>query len=372
MPSAPPARHGPLRIAAHNGAPEFGGAEIATALLLAGLQERGHQVLFYYNRDVVANGFASLGVRRMEHAHLGGDIALHHAVRFALRLRRFQPDVLIVGTFRKLWLAALAARLAGVPLTVARIGLSSDLPRSSKYRFVYRRMVDLVVTNADDLRDAYREALPHAPPPRITTVHKGVELPPRGRSREAIRGELGVPANVPLVGGVGRLVEQKRFDRFLEALSMLPDQVHAAIVGGGPLEGELRERAQRLGISGRVHFAGHRDDVADVMRALDLLVVSSDRESLANVMLEALAVGVPVVSTDVSGAREALRPLDDGGRPGEVVDRTAEDLAAAVGPLIRDEPRRQAAADAASRAARTRFGRERMLDEWEAALRWGT
>ena len=323
---------------------------------------------FYYNRQVVADGFASLGVRRMEHSHLGGDIAVHHAVRFAYHLRRFRPDVLIVGTFRKLWLAALGARLAGVPLTVARIGLSTDLPRSSKYRFAYRRMVDLVVTNADDLRDAYLEALPEAPPPRIITIHKGIEAPVPVRSRSEIRQELGVPEDALLVGGVGRLVEQKRFDRFLECLSILPEDVHGVIVGGGPLEDELKGLARDRGLTSRVHFAGHRTDVPDVMGGLDLLVVSSDRESLANVMLEALAAGVPVVSTDVSGAREALRPLDDGGRPGSVVPKRAEALASVAGPILQDEPRRRAMAAAARRAAELRFGRERMLDEWEAAL----
>ncbi|HSH45674.1 MAG TPA: glycosyltransferase, partial [Longimicrobiales bacterium] len=213
-----------LRIAAHNGAPEFGGAEIATALLLAGLRERGHEVALYYNRDVVADGARPYGIP-LRHAHLGGDIAVHHAVRFALQLRRFRPDVLIVGTFRKLWLASLAARLAGVPLTVARIGLSTDTPRSAKYRFAYRRLVDLVVVNADDLAAAYREALPWAPPPRIVRIHKGVEAPPadpdRGAVRRRVRAELGIPAGATVIGGVGRLVEQKRFDRLLRALATL-------------------------------------------------------------------------------------------------------------------------------------------------------
>ena len=357
-----------LRIAAHNGAPEFGGAEIATALLLAGLQERGHEVVLFYNRAVVAEGVRPFGIET-RHSHLGGDIAIHHAFQFAGRLRRFRPDVLIVGTFRKLWLASLAARLAGVPLTVARIGLSTDLPRSAKYRFAYRRLVDLVITNADDLRDAYRSALPDAPPPRITRIHKGVDIPAAGRPPATIREELGIDSGAPVIGGVGRLVEQKRFDRLISAFAMLPGDSQCVVVGGGPLEGELRVLADQLGVTDRVHFTGHREDVPDVMRALDLLVVSSDRESLANVMLEAMAVGVPVVSTDVSGAREALRPLEEGELPGYVVPMTAEDLAAAIQRVLSDDADRRAMADAAARAASVRFGRARMLDEWEAALR---
>ncbi len=163
-----------LRIAAHNGAPEWGGAEIATSRLLAGLQERGHEVVFYCNRDVVARGARGHGLEVRE-GYLGGDIAVHHAVRFAYQLRRRRADVLVVGTFRKLWLAALAGRLARVPV-VARIGLSTDVPRNTKYQLAFRHLVDRVITNADDLRDDYLRLLPEAPPPEIQTIHKGVAL----------------------------------------------------------------------------------------------------------------------------------------------------------------------------------------------------
>ena len=355
-----------LRIAAHNGAPEFGGAEIATALLLTGLRDRGHEVILFHNRDVVARGVARYGVQTRR-GRLGGDVAVHHALRFALQLRRWRPDVLIVGTFRKLWLAALAARLAGVPV-VARIGLSTDVPRNIKYRFVFRRWVDAVVTNAEDLAAAYHGALPTAPPPRIVTVHKGVEPPAEtapGRTRRA----LDVPAGAPLIGGVGRLVEQKRFDRLLRAVALLPARVHCLVVGGGPLRAELESLAGRLGVAGRVRFTGHRDDVPEIMAALDLLVVSSDRESLANVMLEALAVGTPVVSTPVSGAAEALGPAPHGRAPGRVVEAEPAALAAAVEALLSDRDRLRELGRVARRRAERAFGKDRMLDAWEAVLR---
>jgi glycosyltransferase involved in cell wall biosynthesis len=362
----------PLRIAAHNGAPEFGGAEIATSLLLAGLQERGHDVVLFYNRDIVARGARAHGIET-RHAHLGGDIAVHHALRFAWRLRRWRPDVLIVGTFRKLWLAALAARLAGVRPVIARIGLSTDVPRNAKYRFVFRHMVDRVVVNAHDLRRAYEIALPSAPPPLVLTVHKGVEAPAAVPDREEVRRELGVPAGARVIGGVGRLVEQKRFDRLLDAFATLPPDVYCVVVGEGALRESLETRAATLGVADRVRFTGHREDVAGVMAALDLLVISSDRESLANVMLEALAVGVPVVSTPVSGAAEALDggeaigPAADPEAPGVVVE--PDGLAEAVASLLSDASRLQRMSRAARARAESRFGRERMLDEWEAALR---
>ena len=149
----------PLRIIAHNGAPEWGGAEIALADLLAGLTKRGHDVTLLCNRTLVAEGAASRGVEtRM--LRLGGDVALHNSLALARVLKRERPDAFVVGTYRKLWLAALGARIARVPNVVARIGLSSDTPRSPKYRMVLRRWVDNVVFVADTMRQSYVESLP--------------------------------------------------------------------------------------------------------------------------------------------------------------------------------------------------------------------
>lgn len=383
-----------LTIAAHNGAPEWGGAEIATSSLLAGLQERGHHVVLFYNREVVARGARGYGLQ-LRRAHLGGDIAVHHAIRLAYRLRRLKPDVLVVGTFRKLWLAGLAARLAGVPV-VARIGLSSDVPRSGKYELAFRHLVDLVITNANDLRDEYHRLLPDAPPPDVTTIHKGVDVPNVAVGREAVRAELGLDPAAMVVAGVGRLVSQKRYDRLIQAFALLP-RVPAAgasggsgrrtellIVGDGPLRGSLESLAADLGVADRVHFAGHRDDVAPIMAAVDLVVVSSDRESLANVMLEAMAVGVPVLSTPVSGALEALgadigagsgedgagdpEAADDRVAAGRVVDSTAEALAVAMAELLADPATLRRMGEAGRRRVARHFDRERMLDAWEREL----
>ena len=357
-----------LRIAAHNGAPEFGGAERATALLLEGLAERGHEVRLFYNRDVVARGMTEYGIE-LRRGRLGGDLAVHHAVRFALRLRRYGPDVLVVGTFRKLWLAALAGRLAGVPV-VARIGLSTDVPRNLKYEWVFRHWVSAVVANAEDLANAYRDALPDAPPPLIRAIHKGIESRAPVADPVETRRAVSLPPDRPVVGGVGRLVRQKRYDRLLRTVALLPPRVHCLLVGDGPLRADLESLASELGVADRVRFTGYRDDVPELLAALDLLLVTSDRESLANVMLEALSVGTPVVSTPVSGAAEALARARTGSAlPGLVVEPEPERLAGAVSSLLDDPERLDAMAAAASEAAELRFGRERMLHEWEALLR---
>ena len=189
-----------LFIVAHNGAPLWGGAERATALLLAGLRERGHRVLLLCNEAEVARRAEELGVPA-EIARLGGDAALHHAFAAGRRLRTLRPDVFIVGTFRKLFLASLAARLGGVRRVVARVGLESDTPRSAKYRFVLARWVDAVVVNASPMRPAFA-SLPGWSEARVPVIHNGVASP---RGTGTLRAGLGIPADAPVVGTVARL-----------------------------------------------------------------------------------------------------------------------------------------------------------------------
>ena len=105
----------------------------------------------------------------------------------------------------------------------------------------------------------------------------------------------------------GTLEQRKGFDLLLHAFARMqvPD-AHLLIAGSGPDEAMLRILAEQLGLAGRAHFLGFRNDLANVLRGADVFVLSSRREGMANVMLEAMAAGCLVIATDVSGVRAAL------------------------------------------------------------------
>jgi len=355
-------------IVAHLGARVWGGAERAVAALLAGLRQRGHRVLLLCNDTVVADPARQLGVPA-EILPLGGDVAVHHAVRLAARLRRLKPDALLVGMFKKTWLAGLAGRMAGVPRVVARIGLQSDVPRNAKYRFAFRHLVDRVVVVAERLGPAY-EALPGWKHGRVFVIPNAVHPPARTLPPGAVRASLGIAADAPVVGAVARLASQKRLDRLLDVLARLPAEAHCILAGDGPCGAALREQAAALGIGGRVHFLGYRDGVGDVLAALDVFAVTSEQEGMSNAMLEALAAGVPVVSTPVSGTDEVLRPGAEGAAPGLIVDFGADAVAAGLRAVLLDPARRREMSAAALRRAED-FAFPRVLDAWERVLDGG-
>jgi glycosyltransferase involved in cell wall biosynthesis len=286
-------------------------------------------------------------------------------------LRRDRPDALVVGSFKKLWLVALAAKLAGIRRVIPRVDLQTDTPRNAKYRWIMRNWIDRIVLCSDTPRADYARLLPELSQERVVTIHSGVTPRIPTRTRAEMRQELGLAPDARVIGAVARLAEQKRFDRLLEAMKLLPKDVQCIIAGDGPLGDELRRLATTLGVADRVRFIGHRDDVGNVLMALDLFVVSSDKEGLANAMLEALFLGIPVVSTAVSGALEALEPLEDGSVPGLIVGLDAGELAAAIQRVLDEPAERQRMSDNAIRRARDRFDFDKMIGQWERMLAAG-
>lgn len=168
-----------------------------------------------------------------------------------------------------------------------RVVVNSEAGREFTSRFfgVPRERI-VVIPNGHDLR-----RFEHLPAPAIT------------------RAALALPANVPVAGLVGRIDTQKRVDLFLESARIVSIRIPAAhflVVGDGPLLPEMKPLSERLAIGARVHFTGARDDVPALLSAMDLLVMTSEFEGLPNAVLEAMAAGRPVVSTDVGGCRELV------------------------------------------------------------------
>ncbi len=182
------------------------------------------------------------------------------------------------------------------------------------------------------------------PETSVTVLRNGVDLDvfrPFG-DRASLRADLGVDA--PLLLSVGHLIDRKGHDLVVRALDGIPG-AHLAIAGRGPRERALRALVGRLGVSDRVRFLGAlpQDELARWYAAADVLVLASSREGWANVLLEAMACGTPVVATDVGGTREALA-----GGPGILLtERSPQAIAEGVKALLaRPELRRQATAHA--------------------------
>jgi glycosyltransferase involved in cell wall biosynthesis len=164
-----------------------------------------------------------------------------------------------------------------------------------------------IVANSRDVAE-YIVRHYRAPRERIRVVYNGIDTE-RFRPAPPVSGAAG-----PIVT-VGRLVRQKNHALFLRAAAALAREVEGArfaIVGDGPLRSALEAQAHDLGIADRVEFLGNRVDVEDIVRTASLFWLTSLWEGMPNVVLEAMASGVPVLATDVGGVRELIREGVDG------------------------------------------------------------
>ena len=189
------------------------------------------------------------------------------------------------------------------------------------------------------------------PADRITVHYTGLDHAvfrphPKSETRAGLTEDLGLPADGPLVVSVGNLIPLKGQDLLIAALPSLPG-ARLTLAGKGSEESKLRMWAVKEGLEGRVHFLGAvlPDQLARLLSAADALVLPSKHEGLANVWIEALACGTPLVITDVGGAREVVTSA----AAGRLVERTPAAIAAGVREVLAD-PRPQA--EVAAHAAR--------------------
>ena len=148
-------------------------------------------------------------------------------------------------------------------------------------------------------------------PEKITVIPNGIDWQKYPSANPADVSQLGVRPGRKLIVAIGRLEEQKGFGWLISSASQwlapLADW-DLLIVGDGPMRTYLQQEAYRQGLSDRIHFAGLRPDVPELLAASHLLVLSSQWEGMPNVVLEAMASGLPVVATRVEGVAELLGP----------------------------------------------------------------
>lgn len=236
-------------------------------------------------------------------------------------IRAYRPDIVHTYTSKAGLLGRLAATVARVPIVVHTI---YELPQNSTTSVWTQRFYRALETLAAgwchhmttisrvNQKQILKERI--CRPDRLTLIPVGLALENYVPSteREVVRQGWDLPADAIVLGMAGRLEAAKGHSDLLQALAFLAPshpRLHLVLMGTGHLLPALTEQVRTLGICRRVHFLGWVDDLVSDIAALDIFVLSSRYEGLGVVLLEALALGVPVVSTRVGGTQDFV---DDG------------------------------------------------------------
>jgi glycosyltransferase involved in cell wall biosynthesis len=293
-------------------------------------------------------------------------------------LRRQRPFLVHAWMDAANALAGLAAEIAGVPalalgtrsMAPHHFAVHQDYMRPAYLSLLSRRHLLLLNNSAAGARD-YERWLNLASG-TVTVLRNGLELPrqmPGLADRLKLRADLAIPESAPVVGSIIRFTEEKRPRLLIESLIGVLERhrtAHGLVFGQGPLHQSALQAVRAAGLEARLHLPGYTRESWHAMSAMDILVLTSRMEGLPNVLIEAQAVGVPVVATLVGGVGETF---ENGVTGIGLTNPSAAELAGACIGLLGDAPRRASMSAAAMKLARDRFGSERMLDETLSAYR---
>jgi glycosyltransferase involved in cell wall biosynthesis len=344
------------------------GAENFLLRLCQRLTNHTHHVISLGEAGRMAAGFGEIGVT-VETVDMRSVASLPATIlRLTRRLNALRPDIVQTWLYRTDLLGGIAARLAGVPAVVWSIRHGNLAPETNRWHTLATakvcallswRIPDVVLANSVHARDIHIR-IGYRPRP-FEVIPNGFDLTqfrPSTDARQRVRATFGLADDAFVFGMLGRYVHQKGFAVFIEAagkLARIRSRVRFILAGRDVVaeNSELREMIDRCGLAGKVLLLGERSDVAELLNAFDALVFPSiEGEGFPNVLGEAMATGLPCITSDVSECAEIV------GNSGLVVPaRDAAALAAAMERFI--------GMDRQEREAMAVLARQRVLENFE-------
>jgi glycosyltransferase involved in cell wall biosynthesis len=343
----------------------FGGQELRILNEADGLKKRGHELTLICPEEAE---IYRIGKSR------GLDVVAlpvgkkNWAGIMALRgwITRYRPDVINTHSSADSWMVALATRfMKNRPAVVRTRHISAPVANNITSRWLYTRSCDHVVTTGEKLREMFINENGYLAS-HITSVRTGIDL---GRFKPGDKLEarrvVGLNENDMIIGIVATLRSWKGYAYLIDAFAPLPCDANLKllIVGDGPQDEFLRQKAAELGLKERVLFVGRQNNVENWMRAMDIFCLPSyANEGVPQSLMQSQACGIPAITTLVGSIDEAIIP----GESALIVPpMDVASLADALGILIGDENKRVQMGLAAAGHAAGNFSEKTMLDKME-------
>lgn len=330
----------PLHILHTEAAAGWGGQEIRVFQETSLLLERGHRVSIACRegspleercRSLTDSRFNCISLAMERTLSPGAFIALYRYIS------EISPDIIHTHSSVDSWLGGIAGRFAGVPVVRTR-HVSLPVKDFFPNHLIYSRIPERILTSGDAISDIVK-GVRCVDPNKVMSIPAGVDLCRFNSSisgRE-IREELKVKPDQPLIGKIGVIRGWKGHDYFLEAIPLIMQQIPDArfvIVGDGPGFEQIKSKAKAAGLEDSVTLLGHREDVPEIMAALNVQVLASfTGEGTPQVIPQAFAMKAPMVATKIASIPELF---GNGDRGILIEPKSASGIAEGVLKLIKD------------------------------------
>lgn len=362
----------PLRVVHIDTERTWRGGEAQLLHLAKGLSQRGHR------QWIVGQPGSPLLERAGEEGletvalKMSSEFSLTAIWRLARLFEEHRIQVIHMHTSHSVMLAGLAARWAGVPVRVmsrrvdfTRFHPSATTSGNPFRRFKYRWNTDRIIAISKGVHNALVQD--GIDPARVVVIYDAcpLDLFDPTLPSEPFRREGGLGPDMPVIGNVAHFADHKGHRYLVEAAQQVIQREPRArfvLVGDGDLRAVIEEQVKALGLDASVIFTGFRADIPQVLAAFDLFVLSSHMEGMGSVLLEAMAMGRPIVATRVGGIPELI---EDGVEGLLVPPRDPKALAGAILSLLADPDKRLRMGLAGRRKVAQGFSVEQMVAKTE-------
>jgi glycosyltransferase involved in cell wall biosynthesis len=301
-----------MNILIINSAKEWGGTEKWALYTACGLAEKGHTVYFGCRGNLFDKRIFNKNVKIVKFP-FSNNIDLITLWKLRSFMIKNRIDAVMPSKQREYFLAGLAAKLFTKAKVAGMFGIDRPI-HNLRNHLVFCRLFDIVFVVAKKIIDVLAQTK-EFDTNKCRVVYVGVQPIERSEeTRKKMRDSLGISGNETCIMGIGRLSAQKGFDYAIKAVSLLSQtmpHVKLALAGEGDRE-FYSEIAVKENVKDKVIFTGFRDDIPDLIQAADIFWLTSRSEGIPNVMLEAMATHIPVVSFDIAGVAEILKNGQNG------------------------------------------------------------
>ena len=300
-----------MRILFVNTIQMFAGGEIWMLRTLTTLRQRGHDVHLLCRPETELARRARERALSVHTMPIRGDFGPITVFRTWQLLKKLGIEIVLTNMDKELRFAGIAAKLAGGIVVIPRRGIDYPLKNRLHYRWSYNILADCLVANSKATKQSLLRNAPWLASNRVHVIHNGLDPQPYLTPAQSdLRKELGLQPRDLLLGFVGQLDERKGLAWLLPAFVQTQRQLahaHLILVGEGAMRNEIKDFAQANGLQHHIHLLGFRRDIDEIMKNLTLLVLPSLWEGFGIVLLEAMAAGKPVVTTNVSSMPEIVQ-----------------------------------------------------------------
>lgn len=293
-----------------------------------GLHDKGHEIIIAgKSNSRFVNAAQKVGLRT-EDFNIRGDFGPINTIKIARFLKNEAVEVLICNLNKDVRVAGLGANFVKDTVVIARHGVLLS-GKKWKHKITLTKLLDGILTNAENLKSIY-QSYDWFENDFVHVVYNGIEdkshITPFDFSNQF--------PNKKIIFSAGRLVEQKGFEYLLDAAAILKkqsDDLIFIVAGEGRLENKLKRLVNKLNLQDSFYFWGYIENVDTYIKGCTLFVLPSLFEGMPNAVMEAMALGKPVIATNVNGVNE----LVEDGKTGIIIPpKDSQKLAEAIDTLI--------------------------------------